>query len=248
MISWPPFRDIKAGVERLSAGYDLPRHRHDNAYVTVVLSGAYEQFGYAGRLRVQAGDVLLQPNMDCHADHMLSPGVELLRIPWSWTDGFGGIVRGGDVEAIRRAAAADTFEAASLLEALLVQGAAEPSIDDWEDALALRLREWKVKIGDIADEFGMARETLSRGFARTYGASPAAFRSELRMREAWLNICATRRRLCDIAAETGFADQPHMTRAIREFTGSTPASLRRGAPYQAQLARFRAKNWGAAAA
>jgi AraC-like DNA-binding protein len=228
MISRPPFRAIKTGVERLSAGYDLPRHRHDNAYVTVVLSGAYEQFGYAGRLRVQAGDVLLQPNMDCHADHMLSRGVELFRIPWSWNDGFGGIVRGGDVEAIRRAAAADISEAASLLQALLAQEATEPSIADWEDALALRLRDWKAKIGDIADEFGMARETLSRGFARAYGASPAAFRSELRMREAWLNICATRRRLCDIAAETGFADQPHMTRAIREFTGLTPASLRRG--------------------
>jgi AraC-like DNA-binding protein len=241
MTSRPPFRAIKTGVECLSAGYDLPRHRHDNAYVTVVLSGAYEQFGYVGRLRVQAGDVLLQPNMDCHADHMLSRGVELFRMPWHWTDGFGGIVRGGDVETIRRAAAADTSEAASLVEALLAQEAAEPSIADWEDALALRLRDWKAKIGDIADEFGIARETLSRGFARAYGVSPAAFRSELRMREAWLNICATGRRLCDIAAETGFADQPHMTRAIREFTGSTPASLRRGSPLRVQPACARTK-------
>jgi AraC-like DNA-binding protein len=229
LINGAPFRNITTGVERISAGYDLPRHRHYNAYVTIVLAGAYEQFGYVGRLKVQAGDVLLQPTMDCHADHMLSQGVELLRIPWSWTDGFGGIVRGGDIEAIRKAAAADTHEAASLVRSLLTQTTAEPSIDDWEDALALRLRDWSVKIGDMADEFGMSRETLSRGFARAYGASPAAFRSELRVREAWLNICATGRRLSDIAVDTGFADQPHMTRAIREFTGSTPASIRRSA-------------------
>jgi AraC-like DNA-binding protein len=43
---------------------------------------------------------------------------------------------------------------------------------------------------------------------------------------AWLAL-AGRRPLADIAAETGFADQPHMTRAITALTGVSPRAWRR---------------------
>lgn len=77
-----PRRAIRAGLERLPPGRDLPRHQHVDAYATIVLHGAYEQFAYAGRLKVQAGDVLIQPTLDCHADQMLSPSLTLIRLPW----------------------------------------------------------------------------------------------------------------------------------------------------------------------
>jgi len=90
----PPRRVIRAGVERLPAQYDVPRHQHRHAYVTVVFSGAYRQAAYAGRLSIAAGDIVLQPTFDCHADQMLSPGVELLRLPWGREAGLGGVLDG----------------------------------------------------------------------------------------------------------------------------------------------------------
>ncbi len=226
MTATPPLRRIRAGVDRIPAGLALPRHRHVDAYVTVILAGAYEQAGYAGRLAVQAGDILLQPTMDCHCDVMKSRGVELLRMHWNWTPGYGGIYRGGDVEAIRRAAQKGDGEAEHLLTRVFSRQTPVTTLADWEDELALRLRDGTARISLLAAGLGLTREAASRGFTRAYGVSPAAFRNELRARAAWLQIRATRQRLCDIAAETGFADQPHMTRAISKMLGASPAHWR----------------------
>jgi AraC-like DNA-binding protein len=225
-VRQPPLRRIRAGVDRIPAGLAMPRHRHIDAYVTVILAGAYEQAGYAGRLAVQAGDILLQPTMDCHCDVMKSRGVELLRMHWNWTPGYGGIHRGSDVEAIRQAAQRGDGEAEHLLAQLFSRQKPVTTVVDWEDAFALRLRDSTARVSLLAEELGLTREAASRGFTRAYGVSPAVFRSELRARAAWLQIRATRQRLCDIAADTGFADQPHMTRAISQMTGASPAHWR----------------------
>lgn len=227
----PPLRTIRAGTERIAAGVDLPRHRHVEAYATVVLAGSYEQIGYAGRLMIQAGDIVVQPTLDCHADRMISAGVELLRLPWRWTAGFGGIYQGGDPETYRAAAARDQTEATSLLEDFVDRKTATTSCRDWEDLVALRLREPHVRIAAIADELGLSRERLSRGFSRVYGVSPVAYRGELRTRRALLEIIATRHRLCDIAVGSGFADQPHMTRSVRDMMGASPMAFRPGSTF-----------------
>ena len=69
------FRLARLGIERLAPGYALPRHQHGEAYATVLLRGAFEQASYAGRMRVEAGQVLIQPTLDAHADRMLSAAV-----------------------------------------------------------------------------------------------------------------------------------------------------------------------------
>ena len=76
---------------------------------------------------------------------------------------------------------------------------------------------------------GLARETVSRGFAAAYGATPSVLRAELRARFAWLRITRGSDGLCNIAADTGFADQAHMTRWIHRITGAPPAAWRRTA-------------------
>jgi AraC-like DNA-binding protein len=227
----PPLRTIRTGTERIAPGLDLPRHRHVEAYATVVLSGAYEQTGYAGRLMIRAGDVVVQPTMDCHADRMISAGLELLRVPWRWSAGYGGIYRGCDVETVRAAAARDQLEATLLLEDLVDRKVPATSLSDWEDLVALRLRDPHVRITEIAEDLGLSRERLSRGFSRVYGISPVAYRGELRTRQALLEIIATRHRLCDIAVASGFADQPHMTRSVREMMGASPTAFRHRAAF-----------------
>ena len=221
----PVTRTIRAGVERIEAGVDVPRHQHLQAYVTVVLSGAYEQLGYAGRLMIHAGDVVLQPSLDCHSDRMLTPGLVLLRLPWRWTETFGGIYRSGDADKLRRAAADDPRHAANLLDELFARVTPQTDAADWQDEAARRLRDPEVRIV-LSRHLGMSREALSRGFARRYGVTPAAYRGELRARQAALRVRASRRPLCEIALETGFADQAHMSRAVREMTGLSPARWR----------------------
>lgn len=104
-----PRRQIVVSLERLPKGYDVPRHRHFEAYATIILKGSYEQLSYAGRLRPQPGDVLIQPTFDSHANRMLSRGIELIRLPWRREIGLGGVYRGCKIDQIRKVAAHDIW-------------------------------------------------------------------------------------------------------------------------------------------
>lgn len=221
-------RSVRYGEERLPAGHDLARHQHFEAYATVVLEGSFEQAGYAGRYVVGPGDILVQPTLDSHASRMLSAGVQLLRLPWSRDITFGGVYRGLDVDGIRRIATSDIDEAAYCMGQEM-RGArlASAVLSDWEDIVVQRMRvEPNVSVQSLAEEMHLSREALSRGFKRCYGVSPVSFRSDMRTREAWLCITGTHVALSEIAIETGFADQSHMTRAIRALTLDTPWSWR----------------------
>jgi len=226
----PYFRRITPGIETLPSSFSLPRHRHLRAYATVVLAGCFEESGYAGRIRAIAGDVLIHPALDCHANQMVSAGVKLIRLEWPDTSGAGGLYRVDEVDELARTAEKDVREATLLLRHILRKNCPPtPSQrNDWPDLLAGTLAQnGATEIGEWAKTNGLARETVSRGFAAAYGIAPAVFRAELRTREAWLRITRGAEGLSTIAAETGFADQAHMTRWIRRVTGAPPAAWRR---------------------
>lgn len=230
LIDSPNFRRITPGIETLASSFSLPRHRHLRAYATVVLAGCFEESGYVGRIRATAGDVLIHPALDCHANQMVSAGVKLIRLEWSDTNGAGGLYRLNEVDELARTAEKDVRDAALLLQHTLKKSCPPPPgrRNDWPDLLAETLAQnTSTEIGVWAQTNGLARETVSRGFAAAYGIAPAVFRAELRTREAWLRITRGSDGLCAIAAETGFADQAHMTRWIHRVTGAPPAAWRR---------------------
>lgn len=224
------FRQITPGIETLTSNFSLPRHRHLNAYATVVLAGTFEESGYVGRIRATAGDVLVHPTLDCHANLTVTAGVKLIRLEWTDVKVAGGLYRLNEVDDLARVAEKDTTEATLLLEQALGKndGSTPGKSNDWPDLLAADLVEnTSMGIGDWAEVNGLARETVCRGFVSAYGIVPSAFRAELRARAAWLRVIRGCDGLCTIAAETGFADQAHMTRWIHRITGATPALWRR---------------------
>lgn len=222
------FRLARLGIERLAPGYALPRHQHGEAYATVLLRGAFEQASYAGRMRVEAGQVLIQPTLDAHADRMLSAGLTVLRLPWPRDETRGGVHAGCDVDLLARLAEHDVLEAAAALREQLAGSQAAPALlEDPADALADALmRPHAIAVDAWAERIGVARETVSRGFSRLYGVSPTRFRTDWRARTAWLRITGGHRSLAAIADECGFADQAHMTRAVGRLTGAPPAAWR----------------------
>ena len=234
-INMPPisnshFRSISLGIETLPCSFSLPRHRHLRAYATVVLAGNFEESGYVGRIRATAGDVLIHPALDCHANVMVSAGVKLIRLDWSDNNGIGGLYHLDDVDELARTAEKDVLKTRLLLERRLREkGSPSPGQrNDWPDLLRVDLaKNPSTEIGEWAETNGLARETVSRGFSAAYGITPSVLRAELRARTAWLRITRGSDSLCRIAADTGFADQAHMTRWIHRMTGATPAAWRR---------------------
>lgn len=217
-------KSIVAGCEELRAGHHLPRHRHLEPYAIVVLRGCFDQVSYAGRVHVRTGNLLVQPPLDCHANHLRSRGARILRLPWHDVDGLGGVYE-VDIDAIARAAERDVHEAVHI--ARVHHRAIGVRKNDWPDSLAGAIATGNVvSLGAWAEEHGIARETVSRGFSSAYGVTARAFRLELRARDAWLRIVRSREPLAQIAAATGFADQAHMTRAVRALTGRPPVAWR----------------------
>lgn len=85
--------------------------------------------------------------------------------------------------------------------------------------------------GAVADHLGVARRTLERRFRDHVGVGPATLGRILRFRAATDALrSGARGSLASLAVRFGYADQPHLTRDVREFAGTTPAVLRRGRP------------------
>jgi AraC-like DNA-binding protein len=205
------------------------RHSHQGAYAAIVLSGGYEEAGDLGRLRVEAGDVVLHDGFESHLNRFVASGAVVLNLRLENGESFTpGLAKIADPELIARTAENDRVEATSLLLATTTQQRATSA--DWPDELAAALTQNPShNLSHWAMRHGLAPWTLSRGFVQVFGISPEAFRARARARQARKSIETTVEALAKIAADLGFADQSHMTRGVKELTGMAPKALRAAA-------------------
>lgn len=212
---------------------NLARHDHSAGFAALILSGNYVEAGDSGRHLVGPGDVLIHDEFESHVNRFDSSGAEVLLLPFARDAGARWQV--DDADAVVRAAERGIEEGSQLLRRTMRP--IEIKYADWPDKLARDLElQRSLRLDDWADKLGIRPETLSRGFRLAYGCTPALFRANARARAAWREIRNSPKRLVEIAADHGFADQAHMTRAIRKLTGQSPGAWRaqRGAQ------RFRA--------
>jgi AraC-like DNA-binding protein len=220
------FTAVPAHREQRDGGSWQPRHVHAGAYAALVLSGGYEESGTWGRFRVRAGDVLLHDAFDAHLNRIEPRGTTTLNLPLTGAPNlFFKAGRVSDADAIARTAERDPQAALYVLAAQLRE--ISPVVEDWADLLANEIvRDPSCRLDRWADAHGIVPETVSRGFAKVYGTTAARFRAEIRARRALRQIIRTAVSLVEIAAVVGFADQAHMTRAVRDLTGATPTYWR----------------------
>jgi len=207
----------------------LPRHRHAEGYVAVVLAGAYEEAGDAGRRRLCAGAVVAHSPFEAHLNRTPGAGAAVLNLPLPATalPGFG---RVDDIDGLARLAARDPAEAAAALAEAFEPVAAAPI--DWPDLLAAALiRDDVPRLGCWAAAMGLSAEHVSRGFTRVFGVSPQRYRLEARARAALADLAGAAS-LAAVAAQHGFADQAHMTRSVRAVTGLPPGAWKRSNPFK----------------
>lgn len=77
----------------------------------------------------------------------------------------------------------------------------------------------------LAEELEWSRRHLSGTFTRAFGLSPKRLAQLVRLEQVTARLDHGRD-LATVAAETGFADQAHLTHEVRAFTGLTPTQLR----------------------
>jgi len=76
-----------------------------------------------------------------------------------------------------------------------------------------------IEVAALADLAGRSRYHFSRVFSRSVGISPHRYVVHLRLQRALELIRDGRSSLAEIAAQTGFADQSHLSRWVRRVLG-----------------------------
>lgn len=83
----------------------------------------------------------------------------------------------------------------------------------------------------VASRLGFDRRTFVPAFRKVVGVAPKHYELLGRLQRANAALRSQNPiSLAVVAAETGFADQAHMTRDVRKFTGNTPSQIRRLRP------------------
>ncbi len=213
--------------ELIDGGTAIPYHLHSFGYLAIVLGGSYLEFSDSGRLHVAEGDVIYHPPFQAHFNRAGRSGARVLNLHLGLHTGaigwFGSVP---NLSALLRSAQDGTRDVLEYLAESVAVRKAE--FVDWEDRLAWDLAHGSVDdLGDWASARGLRRETLSRGFKRTYGATPVRFRADARARKTWAEIVSTRISLAYLASQYGYADQAHMTHAINSLTLKTPGAWRK---------------------
>lgn len=203
----------------------MPRHRHGEGYVALVLGGGYVEAGDRGRLRVAAGQAVFHRAHESHRNEFARGGAQVLNLPLPGGEvaqAFGDVA---DADAIARLAERDAAAASRLLLQTFRPSAAR--LDDWPDRLADALAaDPALELAAWADTMGLAPASVSRGFRHAYGVSPKRYRLELRATQALRQLPVWQGSLATLAADTGFADQAHFTRAVVALTGRPPMHWR----------------------
>jgi AraC-like DNA-binding protein len=109
--------------------------------------------------------------------------------------------------------------------ALVDDGAPDPAVT-W---VARLLRDPRARTEDVAAEVGLSLRQLRRRCHAAVGYGPKTLQRVLRFRRFVSRIDARPEvlDLAALAAETGYADQAHLTRECARLSGLTPAALAR---------------------
>lgn len=82
-----------------------------------------------------------------------------------------------------------------------------------------------LRIADLAEEAGLSERRFGEVFTGQVGVNPKGFARLCRFHVALGRIHASARPdWCDLALRTGYADQAHLIREFRAFSGFTPAA------------------------
>jgi AraC family transcriptional regulator len=100
----------------------------------------------------------------------------------------------------------------------------------------------KINLGDLAKVTRFSRCKFNRTFKASFGCTPGQYIRRMRVARAQNLMTVSGDPLCQIATESGFADQSHFNRCFRKVVGESPAIWR------ARRCESLQKTWGGAPA
>jgi AraC family transcriptional regulator len=221
-----------------SAGCRLSWHEHPRACLAVVVDGVVrKRFARAGT-ELAYGGVIAMPPGERHEDEFGREGARLIVVEAD--DGVPTISWFRDWNATLLAfrvaselAAPDPFVPLALeglaleLTAAVARAPTRVRVQPWLEHVRDALREWPTATAtELAAEVGVHPSHLARSFRAAYGESVGGCARRLRLEWAAEKLARTDEPIASVAADAGFVDQSHFTRAFKCRFGLTPARYR----------------------
>ena len=82
-------------------------------------------------------------------------------------------------------------------------------------------------VAEMAETVGLSESWFANVFKQTTGKTPLQWQLGKRIDLARKLLVESELTIADIAAQLGFSDQAHLTKAFRQIAGETPAAWRR---------------------
>jgi len=238
-------------------------HAHRLAYFSALVSGTYAERESGRETVYRIGDVRFHPAEYFHGDEIGSAGARFLCVELA-SEGSAALpgaalaaprMSGPSSDVARLAASIRremrSGDAASdlVLEGLALQlvGAlvrlpVESRLPRWLARVAERIREESarpLRAADLAAEAGVHPVHLARAFRRHYHRTIGEAVRRARVDAVLRMLGSGAVSLAAAAADAGFSDQSHMSRAFRRETGMSPAEYRRALSERPRDVRIR---------
>ncbi|MEX2045927.1 MAG: AraC family transcriptional regulator [Chloroflexota bacterium] len=237
---------------RFPSALVLPSHAHDRPTLAVVMQGSFETRLAAGVEVCRQSSLRVEPAGSPHTNRfgpqgahvvivqpdprspLLGPVADALERAEHRRDAHAGLIGRAIASEFRQHDAVSPLALQSLgleLVTALARSTRPPrGVPPWV-AQATELVHDRflegLRIETIADAVGVRPGELVRAFRAFHGIAIGTYARRLRLEWVARRLAESDEPIASLAHDAGFADQPHLTRAFRAFTGLTPARYRR---------------------
>ncbi len=242
----------------------LLEHSHERAFLSVLLRGSYLEYCGSTTWECNAGQAILHEPGETHANKFCGQGGRVLNI--EFLPHYVSFLKANDFEPLvrRRIDSPFCWHFALQLEREIAHGdqAAELAIEgltlqllaellrssaqrarrrsgDWlsevKETIHRHYRE-PLSLSRLATEAQVHPVHLARSFSKHFGCTIGDYLRRLRVTSACDELLNSTLSIAEVAMRNGFADQSHLTRAVKQSTGLPPCQFRKGgAPPSADL-------------
>jgi AraC family transcriptional regulator len=237
---------FKLNITAYQPHTDIHEHYHENAYLSLLINGSYEEVNKQCSSGIMPGEVLFRPAGYRHANHFREGGrclnIEfkkdaLQRLEWRTTlpDKMT-VYKAGTLDYLYRLLFFFSQDPGICLP--------EEYITGWlseynADSIPARL-PWLPKVKAILENEFDTHHTiksigarvfvhpiyLARAFKEREGMTIGEYQLKMRVRKAMALIFTTSLPVADIAFTAGFSDASHLVRSFRFFYLTTPRRFR----------------------